>query len=76
MGIFSYVQMQTISHRAAKLNCVGSPDLYNHYREARFTQTKHHWWWKANKWVIPSLITKYFDDNLFSVCEKLWRHIM
>ncbi|KAL0269763.1 UNVERIFIED_CONTAM: hypothetical protein PYX00_007389 [Menopon gallinae] len=25
------------------------PDLYGHYREARFTQTKHHWWWKANR---------------------------
>lgn len=25
------------------------PDLYGHYREAKFTQTKHHWWWKANK---------------------------
>lgn len=24
------------------------PDLYGHYREAKFTQTKHHWWWKAN----------------------------
>lgn len=25
-----------------------SPDLYGHYREASFTQTKHHWFWKAN----------------------------
>ncbi|KAG4067969.1 hypothetical protein HA402_010655 [Bradysia odoriphaga] len=25
------------------------PDLYGHYREASFTQTKHHWWWKANR---------------------------
>ncbi|XP_017777128.1 PREDICTED: alpha-1,6-mannosyl-glycoprotein 2-beta-N-acetylglucosaminyltransferase isoform X2 [Nicrophorus vespilloides] len=25
------------------------PDLYGHYREAKFTQTKHHWWWKANR---------------------------
>lgn len=24
-------------------------DLYGHYREAKFTQTKHHWWWKANR---------------------------
>lgn len=47
----------TKPEEAAKLNCIGSPDLYNHYREARFTQTKHHWWWKANKifddvWVL------------------------
>ncbi|XKL59792.1 hypothetical protein PGB90_000808 [Kerria lacca] len=25
------------------------PDSYGHYREAKFTQTKHHWWWKANR---------------------------
>ncbi|XP_018332311.1 alpha-1,6-mannosyl-glycoprotein 2-beta-N-acetylglucosaminyltransferase isoform X2 [Agrilus planipennis] len=25
------------------------PDHYGHYREAKFTQTKHHWWWKANR---------------------------
>lgn len=24
-------------------------DLYGHYREAKFTQTKHHWWWKVNR---------------------------
>ena len=24
------------------------PDLYGHYREARYSQTKHHWWWKTN----------------------------
>ena len=33
------------------MGCVNSkwPDLYGHYREAKFTQTKHHWWWKANQ---------------------------
>jgi len=35
---------------AEKLKCINKdwPDLYGHYREAKFTQTKHHWWWKAN----------------------------
>eukprot|EP00040_Diaphanoeca_grandis_P030991 m.184520 g.184520 ORF g.184520 m.184520 type:complete len:498 (+) comp32195_c0_seq2:156-1649(+) len=35
---------------AETLNCQNkkSPDTYNHYREARYTQIKHHWWWKAN----------------------------
>ncbi|XP_066985226.1 alpha-1,6-mannosyl-glycoprotein 2-beta-N-acetylglucosaminyltransferase-like isoform X1 [Macrobrachium rosenbergii] len=47
----------TKPEEAAKLKCVGTPDLYKHYREARFTQTKHHWWWKANKifddiWIL------------------------
>ncbi|KAK4321555.1 hypothetical protein Pmani_007672 [Petrolisthes manimaculis] len=47
----------TKPEEAAKVKCVGTPDLYKHYREARFTQTKHHWWWKANKifdevWIL------------------------
>jgi len=25
------------------------PDKYGHYREARFAQTKHHWFWKINR---------------------------
>ncbi|KAF2885693.1 hypothetical protein ILUMI_20466 [Ignelater luminosus] len=32
-----------------KCNNALFPDLYGHYREAKFTQTKHHWWWKANR---------------------------
>ena len=37
--------------RALNLDCINAqhPDLYGHYREAKFTQTKHHWWWKANR---------------------------
>lgn len=36
--------------QALKTNCNNAkhPDLYGHYREAKFTQTKHHWWWKIN----------------------------
>lgn len=36
--------------QAAVRKCINAltPDLYGHYREAKFTQTKHHWWWKAN----------------------------
>ncbi|OAD51927.1 Alpha-1,6-mannosyl-glycoprotein 2-beta-N-acetylglucosaminyltransferase [Eufriesea mexicana] len=36
--------------QALNLGCINAdhPDLYGHYREAKFTQTKHHWWWKAN----------------------------
>ncbi|XP_063876468.1 alpha-1,6-mannosyl-glycoprotein 2-beta-N-acetylglucosaminyltransferase-like isoform X1 [Scylla paramamosain] len=49
----------TKPEEAARTKCVGTPDLYKHYREARFTQTKHHWWWKANKifddvWVLKN----------------------
>ncbi|XP_066909468.1 alpha-1,6-mannosyl-glycoprotein 2-beta-N-acetylglucosaminyltransferase isoform X2 [Halyomorpha halys] len=37
--------------QAQILKCTNAdhPDLYGHYREAKFTQTKHHWWWKANR---------------------------
>jgi len=36
--------------RAILTGCINAdyPDLYGHYREARFSQTKHHWWWKTN----------------------------
>ena len=35
--------------RAAVLGCINSqwPDKYGHYREAKYTQTKHHWFWKV-----------------------------
>jgi hypothetical protein len=38
-------------YRAKEMLCNNAlyPDLYGHYREAKFTQTKHHWWWKANR---------------------------
>ena len=37
--------------QALVANCKNAryPDLYGHYREASFTQIKHHWWWKANR---------------------------
>ncbi|XP_063836288.1 alpha-1,6-mannosyl-glycoprotein 2-beta-N-acetylglucosaminyltransferase-like isoform X2 [Ostrinia nubilalis] len=37
--------------QAVKLKCLNAlhPDLHGHYREAKYTQTKHHWWWKANR---------------------------
>jgi len=37
--------------QAQRLKCANAdwPDRYGHYREAKFTQTKHHWWWKANR---------------------------
>jgi len=36
--------------KAILTRCINavSPDLYGHYREARYSQTKHHWWWKTN----------------------------
>ncbi|XP_061757291.1 alpha-1,6-mannosyl-glycoprotein 2-beta-N-acetylglucosaminyltransferase [Nerophis ophidion] len=35
---------------ALKLRCINAeyPDSFGHYREAKFSQTKHHWWWKLH----------------------------
>lgn len=35
------------------------PDLYGHYREAKFTQTKHHWIWKANRVFNELEVTRF-----------------
>ncbi|XP_066905556.1 alpha-1,6-mannosyl-glycoprotein 2-beta-N-acetylglucosaminyltransferase [Halyomorpha halys] len=43
---------RNINHKQAQiLKCTNAdhPDLYGHYREAKYTQIKHHWWWKANR---------------------------
>ena len=44
---------------AAKCLNAHFPDLYGHYREASFTQTKHHWWWKANQVFDQLEVTKH-----------------
>ena len=35
--------------KAKTANCLNArfPDTYGHYREASYTQTKHHWFWKV-----------------------------
>ena len=37
--------------QALATGCINAehPDMYGHYREVKFTMTKHHWWWKANQ---------------------------
>ncbi|XP_015432447.1 PREDICTED: alpha-1,6-mannosyl-glycoprotein 2-beta-N-acetylglucosaminyltransferase isoform X3 [Dufourea novaeangliae] len=46
--------------QALNLGCVNAkhPDLYGHYRESKFTQTKHHWWWKANRVFDQLFVTR------------------
>ncbi|KAL1435094.1 hypothetical protein MTO96_001637 [Rhipicephalus appendiculatus] len=46
---------------AIKLGCNNAlhPDSFGHYREAKFSQTKHHWWWKMNRedhYVTPDFL--------------------
>ncbi len=51
--------------RAERIKCTNHawPDLYGHYREAKFTQTKHHWWWKANRIFDQLAATKDYDGE-------------
>lgn len=45
---------------ARKLGCNNAehPDSFGHYREAKFSQTKHHWWWKMNRIMDGLNITR------------------
>jgi len=49
--------------QAERLGCTNAkwPDLYGHYREAKFTQTKHHWWWKSNRIFNELRVTKSYN---------------
>ena len=42
-----------ICFRAAKVKCqnYAYPDKYGHYREAKYCQTKHHWFWKVSHYT-------------------------
>ena len=35
--------------RAREIGCnnAETPDMFGHYRESKYTMTKHHWWWKV-----------------------------
>lgn len=55
-----------------KCNNALYPDLYGHYREAKFTQTKHHWWWKANRVFDQLDVTRYHTGQLhFKFTKKI-----
>lgn len=47
---FKDVHIKFCLYRAIERKCnnVLHPDRYGNYRVAKFTQAKHHWWWKAN----------------------------
>ncbi|XP_022691300.1 uncharacterized protein LOC111261786 isoform X2 [Varroa jacobsoni] len=56
---------------AKKLGCQNAayPDLYGHYREGKFCQTKHHWWWKANR-VMDALNATAQHNGPFMFLEE------
>ncbi|KFO74573.1 Alpha-1,6-mannosyl-glycoprotein 2-beta-N-acetylglucosaminyltransferase, partial [Cuculus canorus] len=72
---------------ALRLGCLNAeyPDSFGHYREARFSQTKHHWWWKLHfvwervralrEHAGPILFLEedhYLAPDFYHVLKKLW----
>ncbi|CAN0401569.1 unnamed protein product [Lampetra fluviatilis] len=71
--------------RRLKCNNAEFPDKYAHYREAVFTQTKHHWWWKLHfVWDRLNAINAhdglvllieedhYLLPDFYVVLQKMW----
>lgn len=63
----------------AKCSNADFPDLYGHYREAKFTQTKHHWWWKINHVFDGLRVTRnhtglvvFLEEDHYVVEDFLW----
>jgi len=59
------------TYRALKMGCTNAetPDSYGHYREAKYTQTKHHWWWKINR-VMDQLTATRNHSGYFMFLEE------
>lgn len=57
--------------QALIVNCQNAQwaDLYGHYREASFTQTKHHFWWKANRIFDQLEVTRYHTGQVLFLEE-------
>lgn len=60
--------------QAITQNCQNAlyPDLYGHYREASFTQMKHHWWWKLNRIFDQISLTRYHTGLLLLLEEDYY----
>lgn len=72
---------------ALKLGCINAeyPDSFGHYREAKFSQVKHHWWWKLHfVWERIKVLQDYdglmlfmeedhyVAPDFFHVLKKMW----
>ncbi|XP_051833861.1 alpha-1,6-mannosyl-glycoprotein 2-beta-N-acetylglucosaminyltransferase [Antechinus flavipes] len=73
---------------ALKMGCINAeyPDSFGHYREAKFSQTKHHWWWKLHfVWERVKILHNYaglivfleedhyLSPDFFHVLKKMWK---
>lgn len=47
-------------------------DMYGHYRESKFTQMKHHWWWKLNRIFDQLRATKLLNGHLLLLEEDYY----
>ncbi|KAK8759531.1 hypothetical protein V5799_002838 [Amblyomma americanum] len=60
--------------QARKIGCNNAdfPDQYGHYRESKFTQIKHHWWWKLNVVMEKLNATRYHDGPILLLEEDYY----
>lgn len=61
-----------IEAEAKRCNNWKYPDSYGHYREAKYTQMKHHWWWKLNRIFDELEATKYYQGFLLLLEEDYY----
>ncbi|XP_069772478.1 alpha-1,6-mannosyl-glycoprotein 2-beta-N-acetylglucosaminyltransferase [Narcine bancroftii] len=72
---------------AFKLGCINAeyPDSFGHYRESKFCQTKHHWWWKLHfVWEKVKVLEDhkglvlfieedhYLSPDFYHVLKNMW----
>ncbi|XP_067847941.1 alpha-1,6-mannosyl-glycoprotein 2-beta-N-acetylglucosaminyltransferase [Heptranchias perlo] len=72
---------------ALKLGCINAeyPDSFGHYRESKFCQTKHHWWWKMHfVWERVNVLENhkglvlfieedhYLSPDFYHVLKNMW----
>jgi alpha-1,6-mannosyl-glycoprotein beta-1,2-N-acetylglucosaminyltransferase len=57
---------------AIRLKCNNAffPDGFGHYREAKYTQMKHHYWWKLNRIFDELNVTRNMLEMLLLLLEE------
>lgn len=57
---------------AIRLKCNNAlfSDKFGHYRESKFTQMKHHYWWKLNRIFDELIVTRNMKDMLLLLLEE------
>ncbi|XP_041374172.1 alpha-1,6-mannosyl-glycoprotein 2-beta-N-acetylglucosaminyltransferase-like [Gigantopelta aegis] len=58
--------------RKRKCNNAEYQDLYGHYRQALYTQMKHHWVWKLHVIFENCLLLRHFEGIIFRIEEDYY----